>query len=132
VKAPEIKQSAEAIVLGLVSGLMGIYLLVQWRWDKTIPELIYVAAGLGLLAVISPHIAGWIAKAWMFLGLVLGKITGGVLLSLVYLLILTPLARLQSVFSKSDKFKSVKANGGNSSWVNREHAFGSKDLEELW
>lgn len=132
IKKPQLKQAPEAIVLGLVAGLLAIYLLAEWRWEKTIPELIYTASAIGLLSVLSKNVAFWIATGWMGLGQLMGKVVGSVLLSIVFIFILTPLARLQSVFSKSDKFKSGNQDSTKSAWVERKHQFSNKDLEELW
>lgn len=131
-KKPTFKQTPEAIVLGLVAGLLAIYLLAQWRWGQTIPELIYVATGIGLLSVLSKQLSLWIATVWMGLGQLMGKVVGSVLLSLVYLLFLTPLAKLQSLFSKSDKFKSGSKSDERTALIERRHRFSRKDLKELW
>jgi len=131
-KKPILKQAPEAIVLGLVSGLVAIYFLVQYKWEEEVIEFVYIAGGIGLLSVLSKKIAQLVATAWMGLGQLMGKVVGGVLLSIVYLFILTPLARLQSIFSKPDKFNSTSKGGNETAWIERKHQFGSIDLEELW
>lgn len=130
-KKPSFKQAPEAIVLGLVSGLIIIYFLIRYKWEKEVIELVYIAGGLGLLCTLSSKIAEVVAMLWMGLGQLMGKVVGSVLLSVVYLFILTPIARLQSLISKSDKFSGSKANL-NTSWIERKHRFEAKDLEELW
>lgn len=118
-------------MLGLVSGLIAIYFLIQWKLDKDVLELLYVAVGVGLLSTLSSTIANLVAKAWMLLGQLMGKVTGTVLLSVVYFLILTPISKLQQVFSGKGKFKRDKGKG-TSAWIERKHAFAQNDLEELW
>jgi hypothetical protein len=130
-KALKIKQPAEAIVLGLVSGLMGIYLLFLLKWDQNLVSLIYTSVGIGLISTISSKVANLIAKSWMYLGQAMGKVIGSVLLAIVYLLILTPIAILQKVFSGKGKFK-VKKTADQSTWLERKHNFSKEDLEELW
>lgn len=127
-RKPAFRQAPEAIVLGLTAGLLAIYFLLQWRLSKEVEELVYAAAAIGLLSALSPKIARVVAIAWMGLGQLMGKVVGGVLLTLVFLLILTPLARLQSLFTRKSKFSS----DGSGSWIERAHQFSSKDLEELW
>ena len=131
-KKPSFKQSSEAVVLGLETGLVAIYLLIKWRFQQNIPELVYAAAGIGLLSVLFKKVAEWVAVGWMTLGQFMGKIVGSVLLSVVYLLVLTPLAKLQRVFTSPDKFKSGDQVKAESAWKERKHTFGSKDLDELW
>ncbi len=130
-KIPKIKQSVEAIVLGLVSGLIAIYLIIKWRTHQEFPVLIYAAVSLGLISTVSHRAANLIAKAWMTLGHLMGKVTGGVLLSIVYFFILTPISKLQKLFSKSIKFKN-QPQTKKSTWLERKHQFSRDDLTELW
>ena len=128
---PVLKQAPEAIVLGLVAGLLCIYLLLLWKWERNVIELVYAATAVGLVSVLFSKVALWVATAWMGLGQLMGKVVGTVLLSVVFILLLTPLARLQALFSKSDKFKGT-GTGADSAWIDRKHKFETKDLEELW
>ncbi len=130
-KTPKLKQSSEAIVLGLVSGLIAIYFLIEWKWEENVITLIYMAGVIGLASALSKTIARIVAQGWMFLGHVMGKVVGSVLLTLVYFLILTPISLLQKLFSGKGKFKTENDNF-RSTWVARKHWFSSKDLEELW
>jgi len=116
-----------------VSGLVAIYFLIGWKFDQEEVAILYAAAGIGLVSAVSEIVAILVAKRWMMLGMLMGKVVGTVLLSVVYLLFLTPLARLQSVFSKSEKFRSTAGKEGpKTSWIARQHKFEAKDLEELW
>lgn len=130
-KALKLKQSPEAIVLGLVSGLIGIYLILRWRFDNDVLQLVYAAVGIGLISALSQSVARVIAQAWMLLGQLLGKIVGSVLLTIVYLIILTPISILQKMFSGKGKFKMKEANSV-STWLERKHQFSKRDLKELW
>lgn len=130
-KAPKLKQSPEAIVLGLVSGLVGIYLILRWRFDNDVQGLIYAATAIGLISAVSQRVASVIAQGWMFLGMAMGKVVGSVLLTIVYFLFLTPISVLQKVFSGKGKFK-MKAPNAGSTWIDREHNFKKDDLKELW
>ena len=94
-------------------------------------ELVYAATAVGLVSVLFSKVAFWIASAWMGLGQLMGKVVGTVLLSVVFIFLLTPLARLQSLFAKSSKFKST-GTGAHSAWIDRIHKFEIKDLKELW
>lgn len=130
VKIPKLKQSPEAIVLGLVSGLVAIYFLIQWKWEENLIALIYAAGIIGLLSAVSKVIAKLVAQGWMFLGHVMGKVVGSVLLTVVYFFILTPISLLQKMFSGKGKFKSDTSI--KSVWLKRKHQFSRSDLEELW
>lgn len=129
-KAPKIKQSSEAIILGLVSGLIGVYILIQWKWEKDADILIYLSVSIGLLSTLSSKVANLISTGWMYLGQALGKVTGGILLSIVFFLFLTPISKLQKVFSGKGKFTNNSSSQTN--WHDRQHTFIKEDLEELW
>jgi hypothetical protein len=62
----------------------------------------------------------------MWLGHILGKVVGSILLSLVYIMILTPLAQLRMVFKR----KNLENQSSN--WLNREYDFEKKDFKDLW
>ena len=130
-KLPELKQPAQAIVLGLVSGLVAIYFILQWKFDKEVIELLYVAAGIGLLSSVWNDFANIVAKVWMLIGQLMGKVVGSVLLTVVYFVILTPISWLQRLFSGKGKF-SVQTKETTSTWIERKHQFVQDDLKELW
>jgi hypothetical protein len=52
-----------------------------------------------------------------------------IVLSLVYVLILVPVASLQKIWKK-DRLKTRKA--GKSMWVHRDHLYSSDDLKNIW
>ncbi|KYG79455.1 hypothetical protein AWW67_13885 [Roseivirga seohaensis] len=129
-KVPKIKQSSEAIILGLVSGLIGLYILIQWKWKQDADLLIYLSVSIGLVSTLSRKAANLIANGWIYLGQALGKVTGAILLSIVFFVFLTPISKLQKVFSGKGKFTNHSSSQTN--WHDRQHAFIKEDLEELW
>lgn len=92
-------QTNMVLVLGFM--LIGLYL--------GIVQIQYIALAVLLLSAISEGLAKWIAKAWMFLGEQMGKVTSFVLLGLIFFVLLTPLAILKRLLGaiRSDLSKST-------------------------
>jgi hypothetical protein len=110
--------------LVIVTGGVVLYWFSRWEW-------LLVTAGLvGLAAVFSPRIGGWISLLWMKLAALLGKVVPVVLLALVYFLLLFPLAMLARLF-RGDPLQ-LKDHGEQSFWIKREHLYEARDLEKPW
>ncbi|MBS1938724.1 MAG: hypothetical protein JSS84_13035 [Bacteroidetes bacterium] len=107
--------------------LLGVLLLARiqghagWWW---------VALGLVLAALVALPLARGVAWAWLKLADLLGAFVSRVLLSVVYLLVLTPMALIQRLAGKNP-LRTVAPDGG-SSFVERGHRFEPKDLEKPW
>ncbi len=66
-------------------------------------EVFYkIAAGVGILGLISSKLAYWIDFLWMKLAWVLSLIVPNILLSAVFFLVLFPVALLSRLFGESD------------------------------
>ena len=86
--------------------------------------VIYGALLLGVLCIFSEKLTGYVTKAWEKFGQGLGKISSSVLLSVLFILLLTPLALLK-------KLTSSKAdNDPSTNWMNTEAE--KVDFEKLW
>jgi len=110
--------------LAIVTG--GLFLFWITRWEGVL-----VAAGLvGLTAVISSRMAALISRSWMKLAALLGKVVPAVLLTLVYFLLLFPLALLSRLFHR-DPLR-LRSGREDSLWVDRNHLYDAKDLEKPW
>jgi hypothetical protein len=88
----------------------------------------------GLLAVIglaSPLLSARIHRLWMGLAQVLGLVMTRVLLSVVYFVVLFPLAILSRRFSAHDSLR-LKHDKGSSVYSDRDHTYTAADLENPW
>ncbi len=95
------------------------------------PILAYVGTGVGLLGLVFPMLGTWFAKVWMKFAGVLGKINGTILLSVVFFLILFPLAFMQRIFSKNPQLK-IKDPPADTNFIERNKIFKKEDLEKMW
>ncbi|HXH18489.1 MAG TPA: SxtJ family membrane protein [Chitinophagales bacterium] len=111
-------------VLVIVTGFLVIFLLVKN------PVFLYVAAGVALASVFSEFLTQKITWGWERLALGLGYISSRVLLSLVFFLLLTPLAFLYRMRSR-DVLQLKRKNSG-SYFTERGHLYVRKDLERMW
>ncbi|MDW3194056.1 MAG: SxtJ family membrane protein [Cytophagales bacterium] len=118
------KQQDYKTVLVMVLGLLIIAIWREWTW------LTYTSIGIGLAAVISNRILTLIVKGWFGLAKVLGYINSRILLTVVYVLILMPLAFLSRMFGNNSV--QLKKKNGESYFETRNHKYVKADLENPW
>ncbi len=91
--------------------------------------LLYASLIIGLSSVLFPALGRFIVKAWMAIGQVLGRINGSILLSIVFFIMLFPIALLYRFFNK-DALRLK--NKYDSLFVERNHTYEKEDLENVW
>ncbi len=114
--------SQTALVITL--GFLVIYLISKQPWA------LYTSLGVGVAASMSSYLAAKIEWLWMKLAWVLSLIMPNVLLSLVFYLILTPIAWLSRLFGASDPLQLK--NNTDSLFKNVEKPFEKKQFEQPW
>ena len=107
--------------------VVGFLLLSYWL-DQML--LSYIAAVIGVLSVVSQVIHRLILKLWFGLAKVLGFINARILLTLVYVLVLMPLAFLSRLFGNNTV--QLKKKNGGSYFETRNHKYVKADLENPW
>ena len=110
-------------VLVIVLALVIIY------WFKRYNALLLCALFIGVAALLVPAVATGIHWFWMKLSHVLGAVSGRVLLSIIYLLVLLPLAVLAKLYGKSNI--RLKA-GGDTYFNDRNHTYTKDDMAHPW
>jgi uncharacterized membrane protein YraQ (UPF0718 family) len=91
---------------------------------------LYLSIGFGLVGILSPWMSRQIARGWMGLTRVLGRISNAVLLSVVYWLVVVPVAVFRRM-RKKDKLTYFDPAAG-SNFDSRDHLFTKEDLEKMW
>jgi len=99
--------------------------LIGWRWHH-----VYVAiTALGLL--IAGSLSSWLLKVitdgWLWIGEMIGAVMSRVVLSLVFFMVLTPVAVIYRLFGR----KKRQLNP-DSYYVERNHRYVAKDLEKVF
>ena len=117
------REKVFSTLIGLCVGLLLVYFLYEIDW------LLYVVLGLLLISMVWKWAAEKIAWLWLKLGEGLGWMNSRILLSIIFFLILTPMALLRRLFSK-DELQLKKAE--NSTFHERNHTFSAKDLKNPW
>ncbi len=107
-------------------------LLLISLWTRNAAWLAAAATLLGIALFIRP-LAARLAKGWLAFGAALGRINTAVILTVIFVLVLTPIAWVQRRF-KGDFLGLKRKVGGArvSYWVRREHLYAAKDFENLW
>lgn len=118
-----VKQIYKNIVI-MLAGLS----LLAWYFDSI--NLFYLIGALAAFSII-PVCARGINWAWMKLAHILGWINSRIILSIVYILVLVPIAFLSRVFKKNSIPLSFDSRI-ESYYQERNHKFSAKDLENPW
>jgi hypothetical protein len=110
-------------LLAIMSGLIVLY----WfkRWDG----LLAAAALTGFAGLLVPVVGQGIHWGWTRLSLLLGKLSGSVLLTIVYFVILVPLSWLAR---RGGKLNLRMKPGGDSYFTLRHHTYDKEDLSHPW
>jgi hypothetical protein len=110
-------------VLVIVLGLIVIY------WFKKYNVLLLSAIFIGMAALLVPAVATGIQWFWMKLSGLMGAVSGRVILTVIYLLVLLPLAFLAKLFGKSS-FRLKP--GGDTYFKDRNHTYTKEDIMNPW
>jgi hypothetical protein len=115
----KIKESLLAIVL------VGILLFFITK----AAAILYVVFGIGLLGLASSSFAGKVHIAWNKIIGIIGIVNNTILLSVIYWLVLTPVALLMRLFKKSPVILKKPAA---TNFIERNHVFTKNDLNNPW
>jgi hypothetical protein len=111
-------------VLTIVVGFLLVYFMVKHSWP------LYVAVIVGVAGLASGRLAMLIDKAWLKLGWLLSLVIPNIILSLIFFLLLTPIAFLSKRGARKDTLKLK--NPGNTVFVERNKIFTRDDFEKPW
>jgi hypothetical protein len=109
-------------MLVLAMGCLLVEAVFHW---KPALWLTFLFGGIGIF---SGYLSSRIAWVWMRLARMLGWVSNGLLLSLVFLLVLVPMAFIRRV-GKKDRLTNFDPAAG-SNFDSRDHLFTKEDLEK--
>ena len=112
-------------VLAITFGL----LLVHYFFFPEEPRWLVGIMLFALLNLLSSTLAGWVGFAWERLTLGIGWFMSRVLFSVIFFVLLTPIAWLQRLFRKDTFYKSPD---NTSYFIDRDHQYSRKDVENPW
>ena len=91
---------------------------------------IYLALILSFLSILSPLATAWLHSVWNFLTEILGRISGTIILTVVFILILMPTAILKKWFGKKEMI--LKKGNIRSTFQIRNHEYTEQDFDNPW
>lgn len=109
--------------LVIVTGLLVIFLLSPKSW------IIFFATVIGAIFIFIPPLARFIHQAWMGLAHILGWIVSKLVLSLIWYIILTPLAFVYRLTGHDDL--QLKKNK-NSQFSDCPKVYSPSDFDKPW
>lgn len=93
----QLKSDPIKTILVITVGMLVVYVATKWH-----PALV-IALVIGLSGILSNYLAKKIDFLWMKLTWVLSLIVPNILLSIIFYVLLTPIALLSRIFSKNDQ-----------------------------
>jgi hypothetical protein len=115
---------AKETVLVITVGFLLLYLVLKSR------VFLYCALVIGLTGIFSSYLSQKIDWVWGKLSFVLGEISNRVLLTIIYLLVVTPVALIRRLWKKNSLTHFDR--DATSNFSERDHRFTKKDLENTW
>lgn len=114
-------------ILVIAIGLLFLSVLPKLAFLK--PYLTVLAIGIGMTQLLMPKVGHLIVKAWFKLGHALGYVNSRIILTVVFYLILFPIAIFYRISSKNS-LQRKPVHG--SIFFERNHTYSKKDLENIW
>jgi len=118
-RVPARLSSREGRRFGLtVGGAFLLLALIAWWRGRSMPAGVFAALGLGLTVagLILPTRLGPIERAWMAGGRAISRVTTPVMVSVVYIFVITPMGLAMRALGKNPLKQREQAAG---SWVER-------------
>lgn len=110
--------------LVIVVGFLILYLIFEKSF------LLYISVVIGSVSIVFPKLGEFIADSWFKLAHIMGTINGKILLSVVFFLILSPMALFYRLFTKDTlKMRNTKRD---SIFFDRNYKYSAEDFENTW
>ena len=116
---------------------MGVALaaLAFWLWRRGLVTGAIVAVGVGVALLVPsfvvPSLVRPLADGWAFIGKTIGRITTPILLTIVFVFVVTPLGLLLRLFG-SDPLRLKRDPKASTYWIERKkRSFSPEDFERL-
>jgi hypothetical protein len=111
-------------LLGIAAGMAVLFFIFKSA------VFLLIAVGVCLAGLLSARLAALIAGLWMKVANLIGLIINTVLLSLVFFVLLTPLALVRKIAGKSPVL--LRPTQGDSYFHARNHKYEKSDLKDMW
>lgn len=112
--------------LVIVTGLV----IFSYIFKSASTYLLYAAAIVGVLCIFIPIFGDYLVKAWFKIAEGLGWFNSRVILTVMFYVFLSPIAAVYRLMTKNPM--GVKRPDSSSVYVERNHTYAPKDLENIW
>lgn len=110
-------------MLVLTTGFLIIYLALNFHWS------VYLSLTFGIIGIISEPLSLIIEKLWFKIADLLGSIMPKLILSIIFYLLLTPIAFFYKLFNKN----IIRLSNSNESTFNDyQNNFSKENIEKIW
>jgi len=120
----KLKSNPSLTLLTIVFGLLFFNYFLK---SETIFYISLVVSGLGVFSI---KLSIIIEKIWFKISFILSQIIPNILLSLIFFLILTPIALLSKLFNSQTNFNSK--NNLGTTYIDQNKSFDKKSFERTW
>jgi len=123
-KMSEAEKSKAQLVI--VTGLV----VFSYIFESASTYLLYAAAIVGVLCIFIPIFGDYLVKVWFKIAEGLGWFNSRVILTVLFYVFLWPIAALYRLSNKNPM--GVKRPDTKSVYVERNHTYAPKDLDNIW
>jgi len=113
-----------------------IPLIVVWRNSWQWQEWLVWLAGSGVLLLVLTTTTGMLMapvyRGWMFLALILGTIMTGLIVTLVFFLLITPIGLIRRLIGSSSNYKKRIDSSATTYWIERSDAKHHSNIEKMY
>ena len=125
----ETRKEVEAILV-MVLGFLALYFIFGVWKEFQVDWMLWVSLVVGVLSMMSDTVMNLITGAWFKFAEILGNyVTGPLLLGLVFFLVLFPLSIFARMFGPDNLMRKRR---DKSYYVDRDHAYVTEDIENIW
>lgn len=117
------KSDTSKTVLVITTGFLVLHVVTKRDWA------IHIALFIGIAGILSKAMAKWIHIVWMKLAWILSQVMPNILFTIIYFLVLTPIALLSRIFREDPL--SLQ-NCSESLFVVRGKVFKKESFEKPW
>lgn len=118
------KSNPHLTVLTIVFGLLAIYLFIDIKF------ILYFAITVSLISILSFNFSKIIEKVWFGLAQILSQIIPNLLLSIIFYILLTPLAILSKLFKAKTDF--ISRNNQKTIFKTETREFKKESFNKTW
>lgn len=112
------------------TGLAAVLILLLFAYFRQQHSLIVPAIGVIVLTMVWPAAFGPLARVWFGLSHLLGNIVSKVILTVIFVVVVTPVGLIRRIFGADSMTLKNWKKGQGSTFLKRERFFSAEDLEK--